>query len=105
MRTLDNKGQNNGQANDRNRRNRGQDAIQGQHNDQANDRNGRNRGIDLSRWHRNFNAPRRFHAGPYHGPRDYSYRRWGYGQRLPGVYFVRVESGAQARVSRLTRVW
>jgi Ni/Co efflux regulator RcnB len=58
--------------------------------DQANDRNlNRHSNIDLARWHRNFDAPRRYRVEPYHAPRGYYYRRWGYGQRLPAAYYVR----------------
>jgi Ni/Co efflux regulator RcnB len=42
---------------------------------------------DMSRWHRNFDAPRQYRAGAYSGPRDYSYERYGYGQRLPRDYY------------------
>jgi Ni/Co efflux regulator RcnB len=45
--------------------------------------------VDMRRWHRNFDAPRRFRAGTYNAPRDYHYRRWGYGQRLPRDYYAR----------------
>ena len=43
---------------------------------------------DLDRFHGNFNAERRFHAGPWRPPRDYHYRRWSYGERLPALYFA-----------------
>lgn len=51
--------------------------------------NGNRRQIDLKRWQRNMNAPRRYRITTYHGPRDYQYRRWSYGQRLPRVYYAR----------------
>ncbi|WP_293369234.1 RcnB family protein [Phenylobacterium sp.] len=37
----------------------------------------------------NVQAPRRFSAGAYRQPQGYSYRRWGYGDRLPPAYFGR----------------
>jgi Ni/Co efflux regulator RcnB len=84
------------------------------HNDQANDRGYNNRNaryndrhrdwgnndrrdwrnqdrrrvVDMSRYNRNFNAPRRYNVGIYAQPYGYSYRRYSYGQRLPGGYFV-----------------
>lgn len=39
--------------------------------------------------HRNFTAPRRFHAGHYHRPYGYYAHRWTYGQILPSAFFVR----------------
>ncbi len=44
---------------------------------------------DMTTWHRNFDAPRQYHAGAYNAPRDYSYRRYVYGQRLPRTYYDR----------------
>jgi Ni/Co efflux regulator RcnB len=38
---------------------------------------------------RNVTAVRRFHAGVYRAPPGYRYRRWGFGEVLPGVYFGR----------------
>jgi Ni/Co efflux regulator RcnB len=94
-----------------NNRNRARDAkLRRGHNEQANDglrtdnrndwrdgnrpnnpnwnRNNR-RNVDIRRWQRNFNAPRRFRIDAYNAPRGYSYRRWGYGQRLPRDYYAR----------------
>ena len=51
--------------------------------------NDRRTNIDMTRWHRNFDAPRRFRIGTYNAPRGYSYRRYSYGQRLPRDYYVR----------------
>ena len=39
--------------------------------------------------HRNFTAPRRFHAGAYHRPHGYYAHRWSFGERLPTAFFVR----------------
>jgi Ni/Co efflux regulator RcnB len=38
---------------------------------------------------RNVHAAHRFHAGIYRAPPGYHYRRWGYGQFLPAVYWGR----------------
>ena len=43
---------------------------------------------DFGSIHGNFHAERRFHAAPWHPPRDYQYRRWTYGERLPSLYFA-----------------
>jgi Ni/Co efflux regulator RcnB len=53
------------------------------------DRNDFHRGPrqDFDRFHGNFPADRRFHAGPWRPPRGYQYRRWTYGERLPSLYF------------------
>lgn len=53
------------------------------------DNNNNRRHLDMARWHRNFDAPRRYRANAYLAPRDYHYRRWGYGQRLPRDYYAR----------------
>jgi Ni/Co efflux regulator RcnB len=37
---------------------------------------------------KNVVAVHRFHAGPYRAPRGYAYRRWVFGERLPGIYFA-----------------
>jgi Ni/Co efflux regulator RcnB len=37
----------------------------------------------------NVQAPRHFSAGAYRAPQGYSYRRWGFGERLPPAYFGR----------------
>lgn len=44
---------------------------------------------DYSKWRRAVHSPRRFHAGVYHAPRGYVYRRWNYGQFLPSIYWAR----------------
>jgi len=45
--------------------------------------------VNTASFNRNFNAPRRYQAGSYNAPRGYSYRRYGYGERLPGEYYAR----------------
>jgi Ni/Co efflux regulator RcnB len=37
---------------------------------------------------KNVVAAHRFHAGPYRAPRGWVYRRWVFGERLPGIYFA-----------------
>jgi Ni/Co efflux regulator RcnB len=37
---------------------------------------------------RNFDAPRRFRAGPFRAPPGWAYRRWGYGEILPRAYWA-----------------
>ena len=49
----------------------------------------RRRSVDVTRYNRNFHAPRRFHVGTYRQPYGYSYRRYSYGQHLPRSYFGR----------------
>jgi len=46
-------------------------------------------GADWSRYHRSFNAPRRFHfrGGFYHRPPGFRYRRWSFGDFLPSIYW------------------
>ena len=34
-------------------------------------------------------ASHRYRAGAYRPPQGYTYRRWAYGQRLPGAYYAR----------------
>lgn len=46
------------------------------------------RNIDVTKYHRNFTAPKRFHAQSYRAPRGYHYQRWTYGQRLPSIYWT-----------------
>lgn len=43
--------------------------------------------FDVTRFYRNYYAPRRFHIGVYHAPRGYYYRRWSYGDYLPSAYY------------------
>jgi Ni/Co efflux regulator RcnB len=38
---------------------------------------------------RNIHAVHRFHAGIYRAPPGFYYRRWGYGEFLPAVYWGR----------------
>ena len=40
-------------------------------------------------YRRNYNAPRRYRVERYRWDRGYSYRRYSYGQRLPGIYYGR----------------
>ncbi len=40
-------------------------------------------------YRRNYNSPKRFRVGAYHGPRNFHYQRWSYGQRLPTAYYAR----------------
>ncbi|MDZ4868908.1 MAG: RcnB family protein [Alphaproteobacteria bacterium] len=42
-----------------------------------------------NQYRRNYNSPRRFRVGAYHGPRNFHYQRWSYGQRLPAAYYAR----------------
>jgi|SRR5579862_245771 len=42
----------------------------------------------VARLRKNVVAVHRFHAGPYRAPRGYVYRRWAFGERLPGIYFA-----------------
>ncbi|MBN9534661.1 MAG: RcnB family protein [Alphaproteobacteria bacterium] len=44
---------------------------------------------NYSKYRSTVKAPRRYHAGVYHAPKGYAYRRWSYGQRLPSTYFTR----------------
>ncbi|HWJ68765.1 MAG TPA: RcnB family protein [Sphingobium sp.] len=43
--------------------------------------------MDRNAYRHNFNAPRRYGIGPYHPPRGYSYRRYGYGDILPPLFW------------------
>jgi Ni/Co efflux regulator RcnB len=43
----------------------------------------------VARLRRNVVAAHRFHAGPYRAPPGFRYRRWVFGERLPGIYFAR----------------
>ena len=38
---------------------------------------------------KNISAAHRFHAGVYRAPPGYRYRRWGFGQFLPSIYWGR----------------
>jgi Ni/Co efflux regulator RcnB len=44
--------------------------------------------VDVSHFRRNVTAERHFHFRDYHGPRDYAYRRWSYGENLPREYWA-----------------
>jgi Ni/Co efflux regulator RcnB len=60
------------------------------HQDAAHDRGGNHgHNFDVRSYQRNFVAPRHFRVGAYHGPRDYRYRRWTFGEWLPSIYFGR----------------
>ncbi len=52
------------------------------------DRN-RRKHVNIQQYRRNFNAPRRYNVGMYQWRDGYSYRRYGYGQRLPRHFFLR----------------
>jgi Ni/Co efflux regulator RcnB len=43
----------------------------------------------VARLRKNVIAAHRFHAGPYRAPPGWHYRRWAFGERLPGIYFGR----------------
>src|SRR5207248_2766379 len=43
--------------------------------------------VVVAKLRRNIVAVHRFHAGPYRAPLGWRYRRWGFGERLPSVYF------------------
>jgi Ni/Co efflux regulator RcnB len=45
--------------------------------------------LDLHIWHRNFNAPKRFHWRPYRRPHGWYYRRWTFGMILPNLFWGR----------------
>lgn len=42
----------------------------------------------VAKLRRNVVAVHRFHAGPYRAPPGWHYRRWVFGERLPGIYFA-----------------
>ena len=44
--------------------------------------------VDVTSFHKNFQAPHAFHYGDYHGPADYSYHRWSFGDNLPREYWA-----------------
>lgn len=43
----------------------------------------------VAKFRKNVVAAHRFHAGPYRAPPGWHYRRWVFGERLPGIYFGR----------------
>ncbi|OJY54650.1 MAG: hypothetical protein BGP17_06435 [Sphingomonas sp. 67-41] len=43
--------------------------------------------LDRPYYNHNFNADRTYHIGPYHPPRGFQYRRWAYGDILPGIFW------------------
>ncbi|MBI1210367.1 MAG: hypothetical protein GC190_02805 [Alphaproteobacteria bacterium] len=45
--------------------------------------------INVEIYRRNITSPRRYHIGAYRAPRDYHYRRWHYGDRLPIAFYAR----------------
>jgi Ni/Co efflux regulator RcnB len=88
------------QATAPNRRNRSQAAAQVKRNRnqavQSDSRRGRGvdnnrnrRHVDVQQYRRNLNAPRRYRVENYRWRKGYSYRRYGYGQRLPRNYYGR----------------
>ena len=42
----------------------------------------------VAKLRRNVVAVHRFHAGPYRAPPGFRYRRWAFGERLPGIFFA-----------------
>ena len=50
--------------------------------------NARPKTVDRGAYQHNFQAARSFHVGPYHRPRGWTARRWGYGDRLPRAYWA-----------------
>jgi Ni/Co efflux regulator RcnB len=44
--------------------------------------------FDRQVYNHNFTAERGYHIGPYHAPRGFAYRRWGYGEFLPRIYWA-----------------
>jgi Ni/Co efflux regulator RcnB len=44
--------------------------------------------VDRGAYQHNFQAARSFRIGPYHRPRGWSARRWGYGEILPRAYWA-----------------
>lgn len=45
--------------------------------------------VDIATYRRNVTARLRFHYGDYRAPPGYAYRRWTFGERLPGEYYGR----------------
>ena len=43
---------------------------------------------DFSAFHRNLNAPHRFHAAAYHRPSGWYAHRWTYGEILPSLFWA-----------------
>jgi Ni/Co efflux regulator RcnB len=43
---------------------------------------------DFSSYHRNFNAPQRFHAPSYRRPQGWYSHRWVYGETLPALFWA-----------------
>ena len=44
--------------------------------------------LDRPYYNHNFNADRTYPIGPYHPPRGFQYRRWAYGDILPGIFWA-----------------
>lgn len=86
-----------GQRNDNNRwrnndRQRGPVANTNNYRPPVNNwRNQRNQNArsNWQQYRHNYNSPRRYRVGAYHGPRNFQYRRWSYGERLPSAYYAR----------------
>ncbi len=51
--------------------------------------NNRRQQVNVQRYRRNFNSPRRYRVDVYQWRDGNSYRRYGYGQRLPRHYYAR----------------
>lgn len=49
----------------------------------------RRNAANFSRYHRNFNSPRRYRAPSYRRPRGWYSHRWTFGERLPSAFFAR----------------
>jgi Ni/Co efflux regulator RcnB len=50
--------------------------------------NNRPASVDRSAFQHNYQAARSFKIGPYHPPRGWVQRRWGFGEILPRVYWA-----------------
>ena len=65
--------------------------------------------FDRRQFQRNVQATRRFRAGFYRAPPGFAYRRWTYGQRLPGIYFAQnywlTNWFTSSACSRRRKVW
>ena len=49
--------------------------------------NARPAAVDRGAYQHNFQAARTYHVGPYHRPRGWVDRRWGYGEILPRAFW------------------
>ena len=52
-------------------------------------RNNNNVRGNFNRFRQNLRSPQHFRLGRYQAPRNYNYRRWSFGERLPFSYFAR----------------